>query len=802
MKNRIIINIILAFFIMTSYLNAETVFFDSKNIKVEEDGNMIFATKGTAKIPSKNLIIKGDKFVYNKKTSELTVFDNVKYFDKQQDIIIESQKLIYNKIENTIFSQSDTKIDIENKYNILSSNVIYDRNSMKISSKNQTLVDDKNFNSFDFNLGLLFDINKEVISSEKVLVTDKNLNKYFFENSKINLKINEIAGKGLYIDFENSYFGNENNDPILKGKSAISNNDNTKVYKTVFSTCNKENKNCRGWELESDLFTHNKIKKLFEYRKSWFKVFDKKVFYVPYFNHPDPTIKRKTGLLTPFYKGSDNLGSSISTPYFYAISNSKDFTFKPRIYFNNEYLFHSEYRQAFKNADLQADFSFNREEKGTSTHLFTDINGTFDENTDFELKIENVSNDNYLKIHDIKDYTPIINSHSTLSSFFKIDRTIDEDTNLSSSIRIYDDLSENDSDKYQYIFPDFNFSKSLDLDDSYQGNFKFLSSGFQKVYDTNKHEVLINNDFNYDSFNFISSKGFVSDYSLLLKNFNTYSKNSTVYENKNDHEIFGTILLKSEYPLRKDLSKSVNYLKPILQARISPTNGKNISSSFTRIEYDNVFSPNRIGRTDMVEKGNSVTFGIEFEKQNLNNEKILGFNLANVLKDKKNLDLPKVSKLDQTRSDIIGNLSYNFNDFVEFDYNFSFDRDLDFSNYDAISTKFVMKKLSSTFDYITENHELGDTEVIKNDTEFNFTDEHSIQFSGTKDLKEDDTQIYKLAYEYETDCLLASFQYQKKFYRDEDLLPDESLFFLVRFIPFAELRGSASSIFEKKDEFK
>ena len=69
-------------------------------------------------------------------------------------------------------------------------------------------------------------------------------------------------------------------------------------------------------------------------------------------------------------------------------------------------------------------------------------------------------------------------------------------------------------------------------------------------------------------------------------------------------------------------------------------------------------------------------------------------------------------------------------------------------------------------------------------------------------MKEDDTQIYKLAYEYKTDCLLASFQYQKKFYRDEDLLPDESLFFLVRFIPFAELRGSASSIFEKKDEFK
>ena len=29
-------------------------------------------------------------------------------------------------------------------------------------------------------------------------------------------------------------------------------------------------------------------------------------------------------------------------------------------------------------------------------------------------------------------------------------------------------------------------------------------------------------------------------------------------------------------------------------------------------------------------------------------------------------------------------------------------------------------------------------------------------------------------------------------------MPDESLFFLIRFIPFAELRGSANTIFENK----
>ena len=53
--------------------------------------------------------------------------------------------------------------------------------------------------------------------------------------------------------------------------------------------------------MPSDTFTHDKIK-LFIYENSWFKVFDKKVAYIPYFNHPDPTVKRKSGFLTPFYK--------------------------------------------------------------------------------------------------------------------------------------------------------------------------------------------------------------------------------------------------------------------------------------------------------------------------------------------------------------------------------------------------------------------------------------------------------------------------------------------------------------------
>ena len=41
-------------------------------------------------------------------------------------------------------------------------------------------------------------------------------------------------------------------------------------------------KKCRGWELNTETFNHDKINKVFEYKNSWLKLFDYKVFYAPY----------------------------------------------------------------------------------------------------------------------------------------------------------------------------------------------------------------------------------------------------------------------------------------------------------------------------------------------------------------------------------------------------------------------------------------------------------------------------------------------------------------------------------------
>ena len=70
------------------------------------------------------------------------------------------------------------------------------------------------------------------------------------------------------------------------------------------------------------------------------------VLFAPYFNHPDPSVKRKSGFLTPFYGTSDTLGTQINFPYFKVLDMKR--CFNPR-YYADKVLLQSEYRQALKN---------------------------------------------------------------------------------------------------------------------------------------------------------------------------------------------------------------------------------------------------------------------------------------------------------------------------------------------------------------------------------------------------------------------------------------------------------------------
>ena len=786
MRINILIILFIIFCSFTKILIADEVNFNAKKMEIEDNGNKVIAFISEANIPNKKINIKSDLANYLKKEQILNFANNVKLNDIKNNLLIEGDKIKYEKDKDLFYSHGNTKFNVDNKYIIFSKNVYYDRKTHVVYGNDLAKIEDYQNNTFNLKDGFVFDIKKELIKSKRSTVLDNENNTYFFENSIVNLKTNEIAGKELKVEFEKSYFGDKRNDPALKGRSSYSNDEELKVYKAVFSTCNIENKKCRGWELSADEFKHDKLKKIFEYKNSWLKIFDYKVFYLPYFNHPDPSVKRKSGFLTPSYATSDSLGTSINFPYFKILGRDKDLTLSPRYYADKSFLLQNEYRQVLQSSNILTDFSFLVGDAGTKGHLFYNQSGKINNFTNFDLNFQNVKGDNFLKTHKLIETSELIDNDSLLISNLSLDFNF-TDSKLKTSFKIFEDLSRSNNDRYQYIFPDFNFIKNIDIPKNYNGEFTFNSHGYNKLYNTNVKDSVITNDFLFSSNEIIGSKGFVTDYELLLKNLNNYSDNSSEFDENLNYDLFGIVKIDTSLPLQKKMNDFTHYLTPIMSFRYSPNGNTDLSSRNVFLNYNSVFEINRIGSDSQVEGGESLTLGLEFKRNKNSGSNIFNLNLANVIKSNEDYRMPKKSKLNEKRSDIFGTANYAINNNTRLNYAFSFDKDLEYSNKDQVGIDWRVNNFFTNISYYSEHNDLPDSESIKNTSQLFINNENKVKFSISKDLNDNFTEYYDLIYSYETDCIALNFNFNKSFYRDGSLEPSKNLSFLLKIIPFTDL---------------
>ena len=529
------------------------------------------------------------------------------------------------------------------------------------------------------------------------------------------------------------------------------------------------------------------------YENALLKIYDVPVFYFPKFFHPDPTVKRQSGFLVPAFSQSNNLGNYISIPYFNAISNSSDLTFTPRFYDNGKTIYQTEYRKHNKNSKHKLDFSiknksiqiFDDNKKKSSTHFFSkssfDLNLDNDLSGELNIKIQQTSDDDYLKTYKLK--SPLIESESSLNTSLDFNLYSD-DLNVKITSEAYENLSLPDSDRYEYIYPSINIIKEFDYFDN--GNFSLSSAILNKQYQTNIKESTITNDLNYKSYNKISSNGLLSSYEVLIKNFNSDANNSSKFSNKNSSSLAAITNYELKYPLKKNTNNYTSTITPIISARYSPNDTKNRSQDDRIINYDNIFSINRIGLGDSVEGGQSITMGTEYSLTNKNNKRNISASLATVYRDKENKNLPLNSTLGKKNSDIFGNIEFNNDGFIDFDYGFALDNNLKTINYNQIKSTLSFYKFVSEFDFL-EKKGINSESYIANETKFTLNESSSIGFRTRRNKEKNLTEYYNLLYEYQNDCLIAGIEYTKDYYSDGSLKPEELLFFSVTIMPFGTI---------------
>ena len=787
----------------------ETEIFTDKATYLKNDE--IILTEGNSRAINENNILTGANFKFDKIKNILTADTNVKFFDQENETEIFTDKATYLKNDEIILTEGKTSGKIDNKYKFSSKNLRYFKKDQILESKHKSSITDNNniykLDTFNYKIDEKFLKGTNV--NLFIKVEEKRFDNYFFKNGFFNLDTGSFSAKNTKVKIHKDIFNNEEQDPRIYGISSKGNEAITVLEKGIFTSC-KINDNCPPWSMQAKTITHDKIKKNLIYDNALLKVYNFPVFYFPKFFHPDPTVDRRTGFLQPQLNNSKTLGSSIYLPYFKTLGVNKDYTFKPTIFEKksdkNKLLMQNEYRQKNKDSSLIADFALLKGYKETSSNKTKNVNHFFLNyskdlnlkkfvNSNLGLTIQRVNNDTYLKVFQNNLFaSPVMPNDKNLMQSKLSYNFEHENYNFSTNFQIYENLGKEQSDRYQYILPSYNFDRNLQPK-KLKGSLTFNSSGSNNLINTNNLQTTVTNNLSYNSIDYYTNGGFKNNFSIHLKNLNKIAKKDATYKSSPSIDGSGIFETTTSFPLIKTSKLNEETLTPKFSFRLNPFDKmNNKSSSIRKISTDNIFNINRLGLSDTFEAGKSLTLGIDYKydikelDENQNNKKILKdkyleLKLATAFRDSNENKIPLSSTLDKKNSNLFGEINNHLFENFDIGYNFSIDNNFKTFESHSINPKITINNFVTEFSYLEERGNIGTQHTYSNKTTYNINDNNSFSFFTRRNKNISLTEFYDLIYEYKNDCLTAGIKYNRTFYQDNDLVPSENLFLTVTFIP-------------------
>ena len=741
--------------------------------------------------------------------NKTTIFNgNVNTLDKKGNKLF-SEYAKYNKLKKLLETQGATKIITSAGYVVLGENIFLDNKNKTIYSNNKTQIKDRDGNLIFvemFNYSILTNI---FFSKGNIKIVDVNNNNYNFSEVYIDENKKKIIGSDAKIFLEqNIDKSNINNEPRLFANTMSLSKKTNILEKGIFTYCKIRDKGkCPPWTLQSKKIRHDLAKKTIYYDNVVLKIYDFPIFYAPKFSHPDPTVKRRSGLLAPSLVNSTTLGSGIIMPYFWNLGSDKDLTFTPKLLLNENPLFLAEYRQDFKNSFLIVDAGYtkgykkttNKKSSGGRAHFFSnlyiDLVDEEEKNSNIEINLEHVSNDTYLKVYDVN--SSLVDKNKSI-----LENTVDftyqnKDFYFGLTPSAYEDTTKFGNLRHEYLLP-LTIEKNIFSNGKY-GVVDLKTDLKVRNYEINKKTEFFVNDFNWKSSKWINKSGLVNYFEGIVKTVTYDANNTTKYKNsKTNNELKTALGYFAKLGLYKNdtINKNFHSLSPKLLLRYAPGHMRNIENG-RRLNYGNLFNLNKVGELDVVEPGLSTSLGFEYKKNKLNknnllSKEIFSFGLGQVISEKENLDIPSTTTLDQRFSDIVGQSKYKINNKMNLNYNFSIDQGYKEFNYNEVSADYTFNKAKFNLGYLQEKNYLQNQEFLQAGVNFKLNSFGELNFSTKRNLLTSSAEFYDLNYNYINDCLKAGIAYRREFYTDRDVESKNSLMFTISIIPFAKINTPTS----------
>jgi LPS-assembly protein len=186
-------------------------------------------------------------------------------------------------------------------------------------------------------------------------------------------------------------------------REAVRDDGRTVMQYGVYSACDRcadDPDRPRIWQVKALRIVHDEATRDIVYRDASLELWGVPVLYTPYLSHPDPSVKRRSGLLAPIYGGSRDLGGTLTVPYYYAFSPHHDATLSPMVTTNEGFVLGGEHRIALDHGRMVTEGSITHDNNGRLRNHFLnetrfDLDDTWRAGADIAL----TSDDTYLRTY-------------------------------------------------------------------------------------------------------------------------------------------------------------------------------------------------------------------------------------------------------------------------------------------------------------------------------------------------------------------------------------------------------------------
>ncbi|NMM46290.1 LPS-assembly protein LptD [Rhodospirillaceae bacterium KN72] len=665
----------------------------------------------------------------------------------------------------------------------------------------------------------------EIAHGSRILLSDTLS---YNQNSKTvtasgNVQILEETGEVIFADYveltEDLKEGTIENLRILLADNARiaaaggrrSNGNVTEMVKGVYSPCNVCEDDPTSpplWQVKAGTVVHNQADKQIEYYDASLELYGVPVAYTPYFTHPDPTVKRQTGLLAPSFGTKTSTGAFLQTPFFWNIGPDRDATIDPIFTTEQGGFFSGEYRQAYDTGefDLSGSFTFDDRRIGDTTieridedafrgHIYSNGKFDLDETWRAGWSLNRSTDQTYLRRYGFWNDP----GNSMLSTAYA--EGFRGRNYMSAKAMTFQDLRLGQRSDAPVVLPVLDYA-GLGEADKFGGRWAF-NANVRSLYDgddADSQRVSLDTGYRKE---FVSSIGIVTTASAGLRSDLYYvDQISNIDEQGRSVEdgfvgrVVPRVALESRYPFVRYSEGGRQVIEPVVAIFASPNGGNDPSiplSESAVFETDdiNILAKNRINGLDRLETGQRAVAGITVSDYSDDGGLLSAF-LGQSYRFHDDNDLKLDTGIENSRSDWVGRVTVVPNKYLAGYYRFNMKSDEFLANRNELSLRVGGEGLNVTSNYTFVRSSLdsaaNDVEQVSLSVGSKFNDFWAGRASTLRDLTDDGGALsHSLQLVYEDECFIFDSSFTRNYTYSADVEKENAMLFRLTFKTLTEV---------------